>query len=242
MRIHLISLRPLAPFLAGPFAAMLIAGLPLAPAHAARPMITDDARIVDAQACQLESWVRHDRASSEAWALPACNFTGNLELSLGAAHTQVDGQSQSNNWAGQAKTVIKPLQADGWGVAIAAGTVQYQHTGKSDWYANLPASISLRNDTVLVHANLGWLRDGNANHGRLTWGLGTETQLTQSTWMIAETFGQDQGKPSVQIGLRHWLLRDRIQLDATYGNRLGSGTGQPWLSLGLRLLSVPFLP
>ncbi|MCX7627950.1 MAG: hypothetical protein N2Z69_05995, partial [Methylophilaceae bacterium] len=26
--------------------------------YAARPMITDDARIVDAKACQLESWVK----------------------------------------------------------------------------------------------------------------------------------------------------------------------------------------
>ena len=47
-------------------------------AHAARPMVTDDARIVDAKACQLESWVRHDPDSTQLWALPACNPTGNL--------------------------------------------------------------------------------------------------------------------------------------------------------------------
>jgi len=35
---------------------------------------------------------------------------------------------------------------------------------------------------------------------------------------------------------------DRVQLDATYGNRNGGGTGERWFSIGLRLLSVPFLP
>ena len=30
-------------------------------AHAARPMLTDDARIVDPKACQLESWVRDSK-------------------------------------------------------------------------------------------------------------------------------------------------------------------------------------
>lgn len=48
-------------------------------AHAARPMITDDARIVDAKACQVESWVKDNKGSTEYWAIPACNFTGNLE-------------------------------------------------------------------------------------------------------------------------------------------------------------------
>ena len=56
-------------------------------AFAARPMITDDARTVDAKACQVESWVRTNHGSREYWALPACNLTGNLELTFGGART-----------------------------------------------------------------------------------------------------------------------------------------------------------
>ena len=74
----------------------------------------------------------------------------------------------------------------------------------------------------------------------MTWGLGTEAQLTERTWLIAETFGQNQGKPFHQLGLRHWLVPDRIQLDATYGNR--NGGGERWFSIGLRLLTPAFLP
>jgi len=35
---------------------------------------------------------------------------------------------------------------------------------------------------------------------------------------------------------------DHVQIDTTYGNRFGSGSEERWISIGLRLLSVPFLP
>jgi hypothetical protein len=34
--------------------------------HAARPMIADDARTVDAYACQVESWIKTNRGSRES--------------------------------------------------------------------------------------------------------------------------------------------------------------------------------
>jgi hypothetical protein len=51
-------------------------------AEAARPMLTDDARIVDPKSCQLESWVRDSKHVTEYWALPACNVGENLEAQL----------------------------------------------------------------------------------------------------------------------------------------------------------------
>jgi hypothetical protein len=33
--------------------------------HAARPLITDDARIADPQACQLKTWMRRNQGSTE---------------------------------------------------------------------------------------------------------------------------------------------------------------------------------
>ena len=54
-------------------------------AQAARPMLTDDARIVDPKSCQLESWVRDSKHMTEYWALPACNVAENTELTIGAS-------------------------------------------------------------------------------------------------------------------------------------------------------------
>jgi hypothetical protein len=35
---------------------------------------------------------------------------------------------------------------------------------------------------------------------------------------------------------------DRVQVDTTYGDRVGAGGMERWMSVGLRLLSPPFLP
>lgn len=64
-------------------------------AHAARPMITDDARLTDAGACQVESWVHIHGNQHEFWALPACNPGGNLELTLGGALAYDGNRSES---------------------------------------------------------------------------------------------------------------------------------------------------
>jgi hypothetical protein len=54
------------------------------PARAARPFFTDDARIVDEGHCQVESFVKNQRAyaGSESWVMPACNVLG-VEFTLG---------------------------------------------------------------------------------------------------------------------------------------------------------------
>ena len=213
-------------------------------AQAARPMVTDDARIVDAKACQLDSWGKDNRDSAEYWALPACNFTGNLELTLGGALTRMGGDIRTTDVQLQGKTLSRPLEANDWVIGPAAGMVRHSQAdaGKQDWYTNVPPGFSFRDDAVVVHTNVGWLREGETRRNCLTRGLGTEVELAEQIWLIAETFGQNQGKPFHQLGLRHWLVSDRVQLDATYGNRNGSGSGERWFSIGLRLLSVPFLP
>ena len=73
-------------------------------------------------------------------------------------------------------------------------------------------------------------------------GLGSEILLTKNTWLIAETFGQNQGRPFFHVGFRYWLYPDHIQIDTTYGNRFGAGTDEQWFSVGLRLISPAFLP
>lgn len=223
----------------------LAAALGSGPAYAARPMITDDARIVDSKSCQLESWVKSKKDSTEFWAQPACNFTGNLELTLGAARTREDGSSRTTDVVIQGKTLFKELQPNGWGWGLAVGNARHPNDegqGRGDLYAYVPVTFSLRDDRLFFHTNVGWLRTAQTHRNLMTWGLATEAQLSQSTWLIAETFGQNQGKPFYQMGLRYWLVPGHVQIDATYGNRAGSSTPERWFSIGLRLLSSPFLP
>jgi len=220
---------------------LITLGLISPAAYAARPMITDDARITDAHTCQLESWIKNNRDSNEYWALPACNPGGNLELTAGGALSSDATGSHTTALELQAKTLLKVLEPNNWGLGLSAGTVQHPQTEASGnvWYVNLPASFSFNDDRMVLHANLGWLNDQQYKRQNLTWGLGSETRLSELSWLIAETFGQNDETPFYQLGLRHWIALNRIQVDMTYGNRIGSNNYEQWFSLGLRLLSRP---
>ena len=207
-------------------------------------MITDDARTVDAKACQVESWARDNKHSREYWALPACNFTGNLELTFGGARTSDATGTRTTDIVLQGKTVFKTLEPGGWSIGLAGGVIRHPDSGRaiSEQYAYVPASFSFINDRVIVHTNVGVLRNLDNATTRGTWGLGSETALASHTWLIAETFQQKQGRPFFQAGVRHWIVPNHVQIDATYGNRFGSSSNERWFSIGLRLLSPAFLP
>jgi hypothetical protein len=215
-------------------------------AHAARPMITDDARVVDEKACQLESWVRRNRDTTEYWALPACNFGFDTEITLGGARTSDAEGTHASDLLAQAKRVWRSLERTGWGSGIAVGYVSKPALPQvrdllGDAYAYLVNSFSFVDGRALLHTNVGGAHVREQHANRLIWGVGGELQLSQHVWLIGETFGQSANKPLWQAGARVWLVPDRVQVDATVGNRWISGD-ERWMSIGLRLLSPPFLP
>ena len=228
-------------------AALLLLALAAREAIAARPMITDDARVVDPTACQVESWVRRNRESTEAWALPACNPTGHFELTFGGARTWEHGESAFTDQQIQAKTVLRPLETDGWGLALAVGTVRHpkRETANGwpgDAYFYVPVSIAFNNDAWVVHLNAGAVNRRDEKRTLATWGFGNEIRLRDDLLFIPEIFRSERGRPFYQAGFRYWVVKDRLQIDATYGNRAVSNTGERWFSIGLRVLSPPFLP
>lgn len=209
-----------------------------ATAHAARPMITDDARLTDGGSCQVESWVHLHGSQHELWALPACNPGGNFELTFGGALAWADGHQESGALVIQGKTLLKPLESNGYGIGFAAGYATQPgsaHTGNPYFY--VPVSFSLADDHVVIHTNFGYTRERENQENRLTWGLGSEIQLTPRAWLIAESYGQDKGNPFFQMGVRYWIVPGHVQVDTTYGSRFGAISDQHWFSIGLRLIS-----
>ena len=53
-------------------------------------------------------------------------------------------------------------------------------------------------------------------------GVGSEIQLSGRIWLIGETFGQNQGRPLYQAGLRYWIIR----------------TGCRWIPLWATVLTI----
>lgn len=219
-----------------------LATLPLvSQVHATRPMITDDAGLIDPKTCQLESWVQLNRDGRETWVMPACNVTGDFEVTLGGGRTRENHAILSTDLVAQVNTTIKPMEVNGWGVGLAGGVGRHRRADGSprDWYAYVPVSFSFRDDTAFIHTNLGWIREGETHVRRTTWSLGTEVRMNERVWVIAETFGQGSDTPFVHVGARYWLIPNRLQLDATYGN--GGTRGERWISIGVRWLTLPFL-
>ena len=222
--------------------ATLFIALLVPAAHAARPMITDDARITDPGACQLETWAHLLRTEKDFWALPACNFSGNFEFTAGGALARHDGTRTSGAFLVQGKTLFRPLTTNDFGIGLAAGYATHTGSGQSGApYFYIPASLSLADDRVVLHLNIGALRERDLHASRATWGVGSELQATERLFVIAETYGQHAdkgaGSPFVQLGLRYWVVPGHVQIDTTWGSRVGELQAERWFSIGLRLLS-----
>ena len=200
-------------------------------AHAGRPMTVDDAAIVAPGQCQLETYALREDKHTEYWATPACNAGGAWELAA------------AGSWGGdthygrlQAKTVFKPLEADGWGTGLVLAD-QFS-TGRGmdgDLSANVPLSVSLRGDTVLVHFNAGVVRTQATRSTDATWGAGAEFKLDERNSLTAEVFGQQRAGSRYQFGFAHALIPDRVQVDTSWSRRLARGASETVVALGLVL-------
>jgi hypothetical protein len=224
------------------FFLLLLTLAPIA-AHAARPLVTDDARTVDPDGCQIESYAKRQRnfGEREFWFLPACNPGGHAELTLGGTRTDNDASGRSGSTIAQAKFLLRPLATNSYGAALSLGaqkTRPFSAADPSQWnpYFNAIATKSLLDDRLFVHLNLGTIRDRGRDVSLGTWGLGTEIVLTPRIIGIVESYGQRADRPSRQIGLRIWVIPDKFQIDTTLGIQSGYAPDRRWNSVGIRLL------
>ena len=223
--------------------AMLIAS---ASSRAARPMVTDDARTVDPGACQVEAWQKVNRGSREHWAFPACNPTGSLELTLGGNDLPDGAGGRINDYVVQGKSIFRPLETNGYGYGLAAGAFFHNDPGPGQGrlktaYFYVPISKSLLDDRVVLHANIGAQNDRDARAHPVTWGLGSEITLTPRVILIAESYGDNRTRPYYHGGVRLWIVPNRVQFDLTTGAQSGDIGATRWWSMGIRLISPPFL-
>lgn len=225
-------------------------------AHGARPFVTDDARITTAGSCQLESWTRLNRASNpnarsrEFWAFPACNPTGNLEITSGGALGRPATGPGTSDPVIQAKTLFRTLSPGDWALGIAVGKVFHPEVNPGpnqygNTYAYLPWSYAAASERWVAHVNLGILRDKASTTHRLTWGAGMEWRISERWLGISEAFGDNAGGRYWQLGMRYNIIVDLLQVDATVGKPFGVPTESlqsaafpygpsRWMSFGLR--------
>jgi hypothetical protein len=205
-----------------------------ASAHAARPFVTDDARVVRPGGCQIESFARqlHSPHGAEYWFLPACNPLERLELTAGARSIGEEGEPTTHAVILQAKALLRALEPNGTGYALTLGSLRDRPGAGWSRYVNGIASHSFANDLLILHANVGALRDPATARRPHTWGIGGELAFTRRISGIAETYGQRNEPTSRQLGVRYWITPDHIQVDGTFGTQRDTS----WVSMGIRLL------
>jgi hypothetical protein len=213
--------------------------------RAAQPLATDDAAVVTPKTCQLEVWNRSIHGGYTLWAQPACNFTGNLELSVGGARAQPDAGEHSSLFALQAKTVLVASddEALSFGLLAGAGRETGTPQGRSafqSYYAKALASWYPRDD-LEFDFNLGAAN----NYGTGTFALaGAAVQYTFAcnAQLLAEVFRDEPRATKYQVGARYIVVPDRFEAYASYGNRL-DGSPDEWSAIiGVRLQTAAFLP
>lgn len=232
---------------------LFVTSLPLfvAEAHAIRPFVTDDARVVGRSLAQLETWILVDRLVVEHNALAAIGPTDWLELTLGTTHGRVKrGNDRSYSITGpiaQAKALLLPTHDNGKpGFAVAAGVLPplgYGEFAPPGWsgFGYMALTASLGHEALLIHANLG-LALGEASgqtsklgfgapSGKrvrtlLTAGVGAQARVIAGLHAVAEVYRGDPYDPrtnfaATQGGFRY-IFSDHLQIDGTVGTTLAA--------------------
>lgn len=221
-------------------------------AHAIRPFVTDDARVVGARLGQVESWLVLDRQESNHNTLFAIGPTNWLEITSGFTHGggYRGGASQYGITGGifQLKALLRETRPNDWpGMAFAAGVVPPFGSGSpkpggTGIFGYVALSQSFFNDDLLFHANLGVtsIREETQWKPTLTAGFGFQAKIIGKLNSVGEVYRGDPYDPTMkstatQVGFRY-IFSPNFQMDGTFGSTLETNSSQ-WVSVGVRIVS-----
>lgn len=214
-------------------------------ADAGAPLLTDDAAVVAPRTCQLEAWVLPSDDGRDYWMQPACNFAGDVEVSIGAGRTRPVAGDASTIMQLQAKTVIHATDDHVWSFGVAGGAGR--DTGASHgssayqlYYAKALASWYPQSD-LEVDFNLGAANAYGSGTFALA-GIAVQYAVVPTLQLLAEAFHYGPGAARYQIGARWIVVPDRFETYVSYGNNFRA-TSDGWSSIiGIRLQTPVFLP
>jgi hypothetical protein len=215
------------------------------PVEAGQPLMTDDAAVVAPQTCQLEAWARSAHDGRLYGAQPACNFTGNLELTVGGARERPDDADSSSVIQLQAKTVLFPQGEGTWSFGMLAGAARDTGAPRGGpafqlYFAKALASWYPRSD-LEVDLNLGAANGYQSGTFALA-GAAIQYSVVGNVQLLAEVFRDQPGSATYQVGARYIIVPDRFEAYAAYGNRFGASSDQWSAIVGIRLQTPAFLP
>lgn len=212
-------------------------------AFAGRPLVTEDAGVLAAGECEIETWFGRARESGAAhvdgaWLQPSCGLPFPLASQIGVAlSAEHGGDGRTPGWAISGKTALRKLTDEQWGFALAWSTARTRVAGDS-WRqsgASVLAVLSVPIESdLLAHANLGWTRSEAPRHDAVFWSVAMEKTGVGPFDLMAETYATGGESAWVNTGLRYWVVRERLSLNASAGVK-PSGTRETLYTLGAKL-------
>ena len=124
-------------------------------------------------------------------------------------------------------------------VGLAFGIMRPRHGAAGADFIYLPYSLSFADDALIVHANLGWIKNRASGFNRTTWGLGMEYGLANRVSVFAEAFGDDVVRPIIHTGFNISLISNKLNVNITGGRDLAVDPDHNFYSIGLNVYGLP---
>lgn len=220
------------PFLGFIFLAVSLSAL------AGEPLATEDASILPAGSCQLETWWRHQHNVDVASALPACSPNAHVEIAVGGASYRSDDAARHAVLLLQVKPILYRDAERRFTFGAVVGTLR--DTGRASERGVFHEAIATLIGTWEINATLRVHVNGGIAHSRHEFTTGTfafavEGDVAPRWTLMAELYRDSPGRPQVQLGSRYTVIENRLEIFASAGERLSGGSEERFFKIGLRV-------
>ncbi len=190
------------------------------PTLAGRPLVTEDAGVLDRAACEWESYVGRTRAggqNADDWATQVgCGIGLRSQVAVAYGQAKEDGL-KPKTWGFSGKTNLYRTGDDSLSLTLAWGLSQTKVLGQKidGQFLNLVLSKQVQ-EGLTLHLNLGTNREkaSGVRTSTTSWSVAFESALKSGWDVMAEVIGEERGDPAVGLGVR-WNLSDRFNLNAS---------------------------
>jgi len=206
---------------------------------AGRPFTTEDAGVIAAGDCELETFGSHVRARRDpsergGWGQVGCGIGFNTQLAVGAGRFR-SGDESSTVAALIGKTALRPLADDSFGITLAYALEGIKPSGRQLRHAGSSAAlvVSIPHGRTIVHANLGIDRSRLESKTAGTYALAIERLGERGVDVGVEVYGQGGESPWIGTGARYAIKPEKLFVDFSFAVQSG-GSDARQLTAGLR--------
>ena len=212
-------------------AALALAGLlwACAPAQAEAPMRTEHSDPLAVGECEWELFAERLRFGEErARGLSTnagCGLRKDLDLGLGIGQWRMEGGQRERSLELYGRWRLRDGGDEGVSLALVYGLEALKTPGKNWRHDSSTLLLALDKPLAadwLARFNLGVSRSRLSGETSRLWAAGLEWRFAEPLSLVAETFGEQHGKPTQGLGLR-WQPAEGW----SFGLMGSRGRGQP---------------